>query len=44
MTKILVTFYTIIIKKTYYLERWLEVLDIILEKRKEEFAQCEGRA
>jgi len=34
MTKILVLFYSVLIKKGFYLKRWLKVLDVILEKGK----------
>jgi len=34
MTKIFVLFYNTLIKNGYYLKRWLQVLDMILEKGK----------
>ena len=35
MTSILVTFYNAVLKKGYYLERWIKLLAVILEKGKE---------
>ena len=34
MTSILVTFYNAVLKKGYYLERWIKLLVVILEKGK----------
>ena len=34
MVKILVIFYNIVVKKGYYLKRWIKLLTVILEKGK----------
>ena len=34
MTKILVKFYTTVVRKGYYLKRWVKLLAVILEKGK----------